>query len=293
MDLITSLKQEYSHLDPLIIIAAERRSGATQLQQLVNAGGEAIIYGENPYLCHTMPRDIRHNLRHFDTKCAVTTEAMTEFLQGDRTRHTDYLYPHYELYSERVLRPFYELLDFYRQQSIQHGLHEWGLQIRIQHLPNIIDFFTLLPGCRIITAQRDVLPLAHAHYKEWPERFADSDAFRAFGYRWAERTAFLQQLQVPRIDIPYDDLQNNEAIQLQRIELFTTVTCSADELLHRAQRFEDTAQNDHLSHTEYTAKSQLPEQAFKALLMGAGEYYYEAAQALTKQTEANDEHEPA
>lgn len=284
MDLISHLTDEYRHLDPLIIIAAERRSGASQLQRLVNAGGEAIIYGENPYISDTMPRDIRHTVRGFDKKHAVTGDALRAFLKGDRETYTDTLYPHYELYAEHVLRQFYELLDFYRQQSIQHGLHEWGMQVRIRHLPNTVDFFTLLPGCRIITAQRDLLPLAHTHYKEWPEHFPDMESFRLFGYQWAERSAFLEQLQVPRIDIPYEELQQNKAIQLQRIELFTTVTCSADDLLDHARRFEQTAQSGDLSYNDYTVKSQLPEGAFKTLLMGAGEYYYNAAQLYTPDT---------
>jgi hypothetical protein len=274
MQLIESLKEEYAHLDPIIILAPTPRCGASLLQRIVNAGGEAIIYGENLYLTEHLPRGVCDVIARHDSKSEVTDLMTERFLYGDRSRDAAALFPDYMRYAESVLRQFYQLLDFYRQESAQYGLNHWGIKTRVRDGRAMENFLSLLPNARVVTIHRDVLDVAKASFVRWPKQFQTAEDFRVLGQRWASNTQLLRRLSVPYMELDFDTLLNHVPICAERLQQHLGIAVDIEFLyapllpLHTPDRLGAVLTHDGGYSLPFKS---LPTGATEALLLGAGQ----------------------
>ncbi len=280
MELVDSLKDEYSHLCPIVILSPTQRCGATFMQRLFNAGGQSLIYGENFYLTEVLPRHIGDMLRHFDRKVNMTEKVFNRFMDGERGMEGTALFPDYRLYAEQVLMQFYQLLDFYHQESLRHGFTHWGIKYPIRDLEGAKRFLMLLPDAKLLVITRDLQDVARSLYARWPEALPNTRAFTQFGKRWAAHTDFLQTAPAEAFTIAYEQFVASPYDTLEQMEQYFEVRIDSRELSRRINIQDSdpryTTQQHHRPEINgyYIPPAELPKDATKALLMGAGEVYF-------------------
>ena len=53
--IVDELRHKYARIQLCLITAPTERCGITLIQRMINAGGECVIYGENPWLFFELP----------------------------------------------------------------------------------------------------------------------------------------------------------------------------------------------------------------------------------------------
>jgi len=214
---IQQFKAQYKHINPIIILAPIQRCGSTLLQRMINAGGKAIIYGENFYLSETLPRSVGDIAGNLEKKAAITTPTMEQFMQGDRGMDATTLFPDYTAYGTQVIKSFYDLLNLYQEQSEANGFKHWGIKYQMRDARGAHHFLNLLPNIRLIAINRNLMEVAKSYYARWPEQLPNEQSFAALGQRWKVHNQFMQQIKLPHLAIRYEAFMEDKEGYADRI----------------------------------------------------------------------------
>lgn len=241
---IEQFKRKYRHIRPIVILAPIQRCGSTLLQRMINAGGEAVIYGENFFLSESLPRSVGEIAGNVDQKTAITAPTMEKFLSGDRGMDATTLFPDYPKYAALVAKNFYEILDLYQKESEAKGFRHWGIKYQMRDARGAHNFLNLLPNVRLVTITRNLLDVAKSYYARWPEQLPNEQAFAQLGNRWRTHNDFLRQIKLPHLAIHYEAFMDDPEGYAKKLRDATGIAVSAEELTRKINIHEgDPAQS--------------------------------------------------
>jgi hypothetical protein len=265
---IDHYRNKYRHICPIVILAPIQRCGSTLLQRMINAGGEAIVYGENFYLAENLPRSVGDIAGSMQQKTALTAPTMEKFLGGDRGIDATTLFPDYPKYAALVVKSFYEILDLYQEESEAKGFKTWGLKYQMRDAGGAHNFLHLLPNVRLVTITRNLIDVAKSYYARWPEQLRDEQAFAQLAGRWKAHNNFLDQIKLPHLAIRYEAFMQDAEGHAKKLQEATGVAISAEELrrkinIHPGDPAERRAQAREGGH--YLPPQELPDYAVRVL----------------------------
>jgi Sulfotransferase family len=228
-DVIAELREEYSHLRFILITSPSPRCGVTLIQRMINAGGQCVIYGENNFLMFKLPTTMLSFLDPY--KLEATRKTADRFFGGHRNIDATALYPDYVRYVRENIRFFYRLVEFYQEESQMRGANCWGMKIPLASPRWASALLKLLSLPQMIITSRDLGAVARSMYARWPHKLKNPEAFRTFGYSWAENKKFLDAIQGDQVlHINYEEWMKNPDIVANSIEKTFGVRVAREEM---------------------------------------------------------------
>lgn len=264
---------QHPDVAPILILAPTPRCGSTLLQRAINEGGDAIIYGENFLWAEWMPKLVAADLDKATRKIQITLATFEEFMRGNKGMDASALYPDYEAYYTMLLGFFYQIGEFYREQSSRHGYSRWGMKHQMHDWVSFSHFMRLLPTYRGIILYRDVVAVAKSKYARWPESLTTPAQFHQLGRRWRDNLRYLLKQNNPQtMIVKYEDLTAGKQEYIPRIEehLGLRLSREAFERKVNVHTFDDS--KGEVGET-YKAPAELAEPMVSALLKGAAPLY--------------------
>jgi len=228
-EILSSLRLEYGEPSPILILAPTTRCGSTLLQRAINQAGQAIIYGENFIFMESAPLLLGGQLSDVEPKARAAKASMDAFVRGDTGLDGSNLFPDYRAYRKLLASVVFQIADFYRRESSQHGYARWGLKHQITRLPGFRNFIHLIPGFRSVTVFRDLVDVGKSMQTRWPENLASEAQCAEIGRRWRENLEYLLRLDRSRnLVIRYEDLVARPDERIPAIEAHLGLALSRD-----------------------------------------------------------------
>ena len=227
--LIETLRAEHGALRPMLILAPSTRCGSTLLQRAINEAGEAIIYGENFIFMESAPMLLGGKLDEIPAKARAAQASLSAFLGGNKGIDGSGLFPDYQAYRKLLISLFYQIGDFYQQESTRHGYRRWGLKHQIANLAGFHNFVQMGPAFKSVTLFRDLVDVAKSMHTRWPENLATEQQCFEIGKRWRDNLAYLLRLDRNRnLVIRYEALVAEPDKLIPQVEAHLDVTLARD-----------------------------------------------------------------
>ena len=218
--IIQDLKQRYAELNPILITAPVQRCGTTLLQRAVNAGEEAVIYGETFFTLEKHPLCIAGPATDFDNKKKITDATEEAFFDGKRDMDATALFPDFEAHCRMALETQYTLTKQFHDYSIEKGFKRWGWKHQPQELQGFRNFLLMMPQVSLVVIYRDLLDVAKSFRARWPNQLATEQQLVDFGKRWSDNLTFLLNRSEPKLVIHYESMVENPEPVIKKLEEF-------------------------------------------------------------------------
>jgi hypothetical protein len=239
-DIVSELRDEYKHIEMILITSPTERCGVTLVQRMFNAGHHSIIYGENYFVLFKMPVLFTERAKAFSRRCEIVSSTLNEFMSGARGIDASALQPNYASYIKERLRLFYKMLEFYQTESRTLGFAHWGFKCPLPKDIPIAPVFQLLPHRKFVVVDRDLRDVAKSLHSRWPAEYSDADAYRRLAQRWFVNRATLQRwTRVERegtdrfLYINYEQWMENPGAVADALENTFNIPISRDEIKRR------------------------------------------------------------
>ncbi|MCB2081716.1 MAG: sulfotransferase [Rickettsiales bacterium] len=227
-ELLEQYRQRNSHHRPILILAPVQRCGSTLLQRAINAGNEAIIFGENFIFMEKFPQLIGGTLHDFVLKQNTTQNVAKELQAGNRGIDATALFPDYARYARLQMDFFSQLLDFYSNEAETYSVKHWGIKSQIVDRKGMHNCISMIPNARIVVIYRDLIKAARSYRARWPHLLRSERQFADFGKRWQENMRFLLNIGRPKLIIRYEELTKNLNQHLPLIEQHLEIRISRE-----------------------------------------------------------------
>lgn len=227
-NLIDSFHERYADIAPIMVTAPTQRCGSTLLQRAINAGEEAVIYGENFFLVEKMPTILSQPLRGYESKVELTDNTSKAFFDGNTGMDATALFPPFVQYCETLLDQYYALMKFYAEEAKKKGRDRWGLKHQLVQFQNFHNFMVLVPNPKSIVVYRSVLDVAKSHKGRWPDQLTSLEQLTAYGKRWADNLEYLTREGPNKLLVKYEDLIEDKEGHIKKLEEFLEVKLSRD-----------------------------------------------------------------
>jgi len=228
-EIIKELQDQHKNLKPILVLAPVQRCGTTLLQRAINAGGEAIIYGENFFMLEMHPFNIGAPVKDYESKVTITSSVTEAFLAGKRDIDATALFPDYQKYVQIVLNMFFAPIRQYDEYSEKNGYKNWGLKHQPKDLRGFNNFLNILPDCHIVVIYRYLLDVAKSFRARWPDLLENNEQLGTFATRWATNLNFLLNMNAERHVVSYEELIADKATHVDKLSEYLGVKVSLEE----------------------------------------------------------------
>ena len=270
-EILNDVKKDYQHINPILVLAPIQRCGSTLLQRAINAGGEAVIYGENFLMLEKIPNIIGGPFTDVDSRLSITKKASDEFFGGNLGMDATALFPDYSEYLKSLIKSNYELLNCYDNFSKSKGYKNWGIKNQLVDVMGFRNFLAIVPNSRAVIIYRDVIDVAKSFKARWPKQLENEKQFEALGHRWAQNLHFLLTINHPKkLVIKYEEMVKDPTPYIDEMENILGVTLSRDEF---KRKINTNVGKDNKTGDAYIPPSDLSENEIKALLKHTSPLY--------------------
>jgi hypothetical protein len=227
--ILETIRAQNRDLDPIIILAPTQRCGTTLLQRAMNAGGDAIIVGENFFLLEKFPMNVANCFTGEFEKRKIVEATKQEFLAGNTGIDGSALFLGYEDYLHKVAGDFYGLLRHYKDAAAKHGFKAWGFKHQTRDAGSTLTFLRLVPNARVVFTTRHVFHTAASFMGRWPQFMDTPEKIAVFGRQWAAGMAVKSKITNPMLFFKYEDMVADTESYRKKIEEFLGVRLAAEQ----------------------------------------------------------------
>ena len=266
----TLVSIDFDQIQPVVITAPTARNGVTLLQRLFNSSGQIIVYGENAHFAERLPGLVYEaqgiHLAHHQ----VFEATRQRFLNETTEFWSSSLWPDTQMYWDLAVESFRRFVILYQKCSEDYGFERWGIKHPFSSVIHLDRFLTLLPAGRFIYIYRNLFDVARsAKARKFAKIPAD---FQKLAATWQDSLRVVSAAQEESLMvIKYEDLVEDPAAWISRIETFTGITGIDPDVMNRKYNtFKGEAAAGY-SSTEYIVPAPLTEDEIALLRETAGD----------------------
>ncbi len=219
--LIAETKAKYpkAHI-PFMVIAPTQRCGTTLLQRMLNAAGDAIVFGENFYMLEQLPAMLGNVVNQYEKKIEVTQATFESYLSSGGGVDATALFPDYIPYSATAISALYELVSLYTEFSLSRGQLSWGIKYQPKNIKGFDNFLQMVDVDKIVFIHRNLLDVAASYKARWPHLMKNNTQMAQFAHRWAQHIHYFLKNNRNLHILSYDELINPLGGGVRGLEAF-------------------------------------------------------------------------
>ncbi len=228
---------------PVFIVGPTTRCGSTLLQRLLNSTRDIIVYGENFYVFHDLPKMIGGlHVNNHRARAAIVKATMQHFMSSEEDFEATNLFPDLDEYLKVVRRSYYAHIAFYHDYTHDLGFRRWGMKLQMADPIGFQHLQMMLPDARYVCIYRDLYPVTKSAKSRWPDDYRNLRDYTNFGRRWKANTeTMLASKAKHKLIFRYEDFIAEPDRHIDELERFVGTNRIKRDVMNRKINRQPTA----------------------------------------------------